>query len=358
MKIVLVIPSLTSGGAERVISVLANTWSNLYDITLIVWNNDIQFYKINDKITIYDLKFKYNNKIEKIYQEISVLYKMRKIIKNISPTFVLSFLTHCNISVLLSTLFLKNNVIISERNSPEIIKLQLSKSKIFLRKLLYPYAKGIIVQSNLAKNFIKKEFQNSRVISLQNPIKDFNYIVNKNIIKEKIILNIGRLTEQKGQHNLIKIFSQLNLKDWKLIILGEGKLRQSLEEQVQKLKLTENIFLPGEVKNVDEYILKSSIFAFTSNFEGFPNALAESMSLGLTPISYDCNTGPSELIKNNYNGYLIELNNEKEFLMKLKQLTMNESLRKTFSKNAIKVRENLSCEVIANEYLKFAIGEK
>lgn len=353
MKIVLIIPTLSSGGAERVISLLANEWAkNNNDVYLIAWNAEKPFYEISNDVIVRDLGFKYTGKIDRFMKQTKVLFGIRKQIKQIKPDFVLSFLTINNVLVLLATLHLKQKIYISERNSPEIILQQLSKPYHLLRHLLYTRASGIIVQTKMAKDFILREFPSINAIVIANPIMPAKH---KDIKKQKVILNIGRLTEQKGQKDLIQAFYELSLEDWRLVILGEGSLRTDLEKLVYSLGIFKKVALPGSVQDVQEYLSKATIFAFPSYFEGFPNALAEAMVSGLPVVSYDCKTGPGELIDDGINGYLVPVGDIDKLKEKLLLLIQDEKKRTELSSEALKIADNLSVEKISNKFLNFCI---
>lgn len=356
MNIVVIIPTLGSGGAERVTSILIENWikDNQNNVTLIIWDAKRIFYPIPENVKIIDLNFRYTNKFERIIKQIKVLYNIRQHLKKLNPDFILSFLTQTNIAVLLSNLFLKKNIIISERNSPEAIQKELNMFTRLLRKQLYPKARGIIVQTAISNKLINEEFPKLKSINIYNPIRHIN--ITNNIERENIILNIGRLTKQKGQLDLINAFHKLNLNNWRLIILGEGELRSELEKKITELKLNDKISLLGEVKDISSWLKKSSIFVFPSYHEGFPNALAEAMISGLPVISYNCDTGPSELIINNTNGILVEVGNIEELTNSIKLLIDNKILRKKISEEAVKIKDLLSPKIIADEYLNFCKG--
>lgn len=353
MNIVVIIPTLGSGGAERVTSILLNNWikDKRNSVTLLVWDAQRIFYQLDENIKIVDLSFQYTNKFERITKQIKVLYGIRQYIIKHNPDFILSFLTQTNISVLLATLLLKRNVIISERNSPDAIKKELNCFTRKLRKYLYPKASGIIVQTAIANECIQKEFSNLKSINIYNPISDIkkDYAIKQ----ENIILNVGRLTSQKGQIDLIEAFHKLNLDNWKLVILGEGELRRMLEEKIIELKIEDKVSLLGEVKDISSWLSKSSIFAFPSYHEGFPNALAEAMISGLPVVSYNCDTGPSELIINKKNGFLVEVGNIVELTETIDLLIKYPKLREQISSEAIKIKSLVTPLSISNKYIDF-----
>ena len=354
-NIVIVMPSLTSGGAERVISVLANNWIEKgYKVNLILWNAENKFYAINKNINIIDLNFRYKNRIERLYKQLIVIYSLRQQLKILKPKFVLSFLSLNNIVTLISSLFLNTKIIISERNNPKELSIDLSERLFFVRKFLYKnFADGIICQTELAKELISKEFPKIKISSIPNPIKMPN--TNRKHVEENLLLNIGRLHPQKGQLDLLDIISKLETKNFKLIILGEGPLRSELEIKIKELNLEKNVYLKGAVDNIEEWLSKSSIFVFPSKYEGFPNALAEAMLAGVPSISYDCDTGPKQLINDSVNGFLINLNDKQDFTNKIDLLLNNKELRNRFSSESKKLIHELNEDIISEKYLQFCM---
>ena len=354
-KIVIIMPSLSSGGAERVISILANNWVEKgYDVNLILWNAENRFYTINKNINVIDLNFRYKNRVERLYKQLIVIYSLRQQLKRLKPKFVLSFLSLNNIVTLISSLFLDTKIIISERNNPKELNIDLSKKLFFIRRFLYKnFANAIVCQTELAKELISKEFPKIRISSIPNPIKMTN--IDRNSVEENLLLNIGRLHPQKGQLDLLDIVSKLKTKNFKLIILGEGDLRNELEIKIKKLNLERNVFLKGAVDNINEWLSKSSIFVFSSKYEGFPNALAEAMIAGVPSISYDCDTGPKELIKDSINGFLINLDDKQNFTNKINLLLSDKELRNKFSTESKKLIHELNEDIISEKYLNFCM---
>ena len=152
----------------------------------------------------------------------------------------------------------------------------------------------------------------------------------------KIILSVGRLTYQKGFDILVDV-ADLFLKkypDWKWIVLGEGEDRQMLEEKTKKKGLEKQLLFPGNVSNVDEYYSKAAMFVMTSRFEGLPMTLLETKPYKLPIVSFDCKTGPKELIQNCINGYLVEENEIHKMMSCICKLIENRNDRIKFSESS------------------------
>ena len=349
MKILLVIPTIKQGGAERVITELANQWSlDNHEVHLILLAEADHFYKLDKRITVHQLGFKNLGKIQKVIAETKVFFKLRNLFKSERPDFVLSFMDKYNVLTILASRFLPIKIFISDRSNPNK---KISAFLYLLKKGTYKFADGIIAQTSLAKDIIYKNFYNRNIKTIPNPIKQV--MLYHEIKRENIIINVGRMVPEKGQKYLIEAFSKLRNSDWNLVILGDGPLRNDLEVQVNQFGLGDRIIMPGAVNDVDEWLAKASIFAFPSVSEGFPNALVEAMAAGLPVVSFDCDAGPRDIILDSINGFLVK-NKDMNQLTKILQLLISDPrLRQKIGNQAKDISTKLDINLIANEYLEF-----
>ncbi len=355
-KLFLIIPTLKQGGAERVMSELANSFVQnrcITEVHLVLLAKSDDFYEVDKKVIIHRLGFENTGRIEKILSEFKTLLRLRKLYKKHRPDAVLSFMEKYNAFTIIASSFLGLRVFVSDRSNPNK---KISSNLKLLKRLTYKHASGIIAQTSLAKEVLFETTKNSNIRVIHNPLKQIKPL--PSIQKEKIILNAGRMVEEKGQKYLIEAFSKLKANDWKLVILGDGKLRPELEKQISKLNLTHKVLLPGTVQNIDEWMARSSIFAFPSISEGFPNALVEAMAFGLPCVSFNCDAGPSDLINNNKNGYLIGTKDVAALASKLNELCSNEELRTQLGNEAKKISTKLDAQKITQEYLAFFKQQK
>ncbi|MGD8779532.1 MAG: glycosyltransferase [Ignavibacteria bacterium] len=355
IKIALVVPSLHAGGMERVMSELANYFTNFerLEIHLVLFGRSpILFYTVPQNVIVHKHNYLFNNKL-RFWEAIKRLLFIRNVIKKINPNTILSFGTQWNNFVLLALLNTKFPIYVSDRGSP-IREYKFPHES--LRKILYKHAAGIIVQTQKAFDILKAKNNKYNIKVIGNPI---NLISDKSYYRDKTILSVGRLIDSKHHDRLIKIFSKLKNTDWKLVIVGGDGLKQNnsimLQKLIKKLKLEDKIELVGEKKDVSKYYLTSRIFAFTSSVEGFPNVIGEALSAGLPSIAYDCIAGPSEMLKSGYNGFLIPVFDDDLFLEKLQLLMYNDTLRNEMSTNATKSIKNFSKEKIGQQFLEFIL---
>ena len=141
---------------------------------------------------------------------------------------------------------------------------------------------------------------------------------------------LGRFIPSKHQQQLIRYFAAIRPVGWRLIFLGEGAGLEEAKRVAQECGVENNVVFAGVIENIDDYYLKSKIFAFTSTSEGFPNALGEAMAGGCACMSFDCEAGPSELIEDGVNGFLIKEMDHQTYQEKLSILIQNKDLRRTF----------------------------
>jgi GalNAc-alpha-(1->4)-GalNAc-alpha-(1->3)-diNAcBac-PP-undecaprenol alpha-1,4-N-acetyl-D-galactosaminyltransferase len=343
-KIAFLIPSLGAGGAERVVVSLANKFADKYEVFLLVFTKTETVYIIEKSVNIIYLKEKDSPSfsiIDAIKSNIIYVKKILKTVKKNKIAILIGFTTSVNILTIISSKILNKPHLISERNNPEVYV-----PNVFwkvLRNLSYPTANQLIVQTDLIKGFYQSFIKENKINIIPNPVDEI--LLSKRaeyLERENIILNVGRLDENKNQMLLIEVFSNLNLDNWKLVIVGDGILRDVYRKLVKNLNIEQKVEFVGNVQNVWDYYNQAKIFAFTSNSEGFPNALLEAMSFGLPCISTDCPSGPSEIIKDNENGYLIEVNNREQLGDKLSILMNNPEICNQFSQNAITSTQKFS----------------
>lgn len=352
----LVIPSLQPGGMERVMSELADYFSykkNLRVDLVLYGKNTKVFYEIPDLVNVHLPKVKFNDSF-RLLSSVRRLIFLRVTIKKINPDSILSFGEYWNSFVLLSLLGLSYPVFISDRCSP--VK-RFDSFHSLLRKWLYPKAKGIIAQTEKARKIYLEQFKHPNIKVIGNPIREVSLISDNP--RENIILTVGRLIRSKNHDKLIRLFSAINLPGWTLIIVGDDALKQNhmvrLKALIKELNAENKVIMAGNQAEVEHYYLKSKIFAFTSDSEGFPNVIGEAQSYGLPVIAFDCIAGPADLVINNTNGFLIPLNDYDLFQEKLTMLMNNEELRKQFGTNAKESIKKFSAKDIGDQFCRFIL---
>lgn len=337
---------------ERVMSELSMFFSSKRDIDvyLIILGKGEQFYKLTKRVKIIEPSFIFNNKF-RLFFTFKTIFFLRNSIKKINPDAVLSFGEMYNSFVIIGTLNLNTKIFVSDRSKPNKRWGFLHEK---LRKILYKKANGIIAQTSYAKSFLYNETKHTNIEIIPNPVRSNVF---KKIKKQKVLLNVGRLIYSKRVDILLNIFSQLkNNDEWNLWIIGDGPEREFLENLSRKLNINSKVKFWGKQKNVGSFYAQAEIFTFTSISEGFPNAILEAMNMGLPCISFDCIAGPSDIIKDGYNGFLIPELSIKKYRARLEELIMDNNLRATLGYNAKVDSMKYNINKIGDKYLKFMLS--
>jgi glycosyltransferase involved in cell wall biosynthesis len=164
----------------------------------------------------------------------------------------------------------------------------------------------------------------------------------------RTVIAAGRLTRQKAFSFLIEAFVQVAERhpDWQLQICGDGPRREHLEQVIDKLDAGANVTLAGRVLEMNSTMAEASIFALSSRFEGFPMVLLEAMSIGLPVVSFDCPTGPREIVESGRNGLLVPEQDVDALAAALIQMIEDEELRRRCAQGALETAERYSLDVI------------
>ena len=359
MKILFCVGTLSNGGAERVICTLANNFAKKNNIKIVSITKTNIAYELDRNIDVDFIDNEYfDNRLPKkrrIRKNIKRLIKLKKTIKEFKPDIIISFMVEPSFLVLMLKKSLKIPTIISVRNDPKVE--YSSRLYNILMKKLYPKADGIVFQTNDAMEYFDNIVKTSKIV-IPNPIKNEFICDSYKGKRRNIIVNVGRLQEQKNQEVLIKAFSMLGEKydEYKLIIYGNGILENKLNDLIKELKLENRVILAGTTTNIKKEIQDASLFVLSSRYEGMPNALMEAMALGLPVISTDCPCGgPRFLIENNKNGILVKNEDVNELTSAIKKVLDSKKLADTLGKNASKIKNYLAEEIICDKWMKYIL---
>lgn len=353
-KIAIILPKLTTGGTERTAAELANYLSGEgLDVTIVLMFKEEIFFKVDKNVKIAE-PLDIRKSVGKFLYIPYLLFFLRKNVKQNQYDSVLC-LGYILLS-LLATIGLSSRVIISGRSSPNRIRFPrnpfANTIHKFSHKLVSGRVDGIIAQTNYAKEVYQKKY-NCPIQVIPNFLREIKEYDHE---RENQIITLGRCSYEKGQHFLIEAFSKLNAPNWKLVIVGDGPLLGKLKNQANELNITEQVEFSGFQKEVDFYLSQAKVFGFTSIIEGYPNALIEGMANGLVPVSFDCSAGPSDIINDGENGFLVPVGDVGMFAEKLQLLINDDNLIIRMSEKAKKIKETNDLDFIANNYKNFLLN--
>ncbi len=254
----------------------------------------------------------------------------------------------CFASIL--SLFIKNKVVISERNSPS----HYPESRLYrkFRNICFTFADVCIFQTEEAKEYFSRNVQKKGVI-IPNPVNDTIPVFN-NIRREKKIVSTGRLRLQKNFPLLIKSFAKFcqYFDNYTLEIYGNGPLKDDLLELINQLGLSEKIILYDFCDDIFPIIAGASMFVMSSNYEGISNSMLEALAIGTPTICTDCPVGGARaMIENNVNGILVPVGDVDALADAMCRVAGDPAFAETLGSNGQKIREKYPIEKIAQQWI-------
>ena len=346
-RILFINSSLGNGGSERVMTLLANEFSQRnYQVDMLIENNVKESYPLDENIN--RIFFDSHNACGFKYV-FSWVKKIRRTMKAGSYNVVISFMMRNNVLALLANIGLKNQIIVSERCDPRRIE---DYGILFKagERLLYPLAKKIVLQTEEVKNYYGKSIRKNATV-IPNPINQFIQCEADKKRRRTVFVAVGRLHEQKNYPMLLRAFSLFSkeIEGYTLEIFGQGPLLEKLQSLCHELNIEDKVLFKGYVNNVHEYMRTATAFVMTSNYEGISNAMLESLGMGLPTICTDCPVGGARMmIKPNINGILIPVGNEEACASAMLKVVRDEEFAAKLCREAVKIRNEYSISTIAD----------
>lgn len=353
MNIVLISSNITNaGGTERIGIGLANELINsgASSVTIIsFFGSNTPFFDVDKRIRIITL---FQREVSLFILFPKLILKLRRIFKKYPERSIILNIGAllCPFSIVANVGLSHLNVVWEHFNVSLIFK---SSKERFARYMASKYADAIVTLTCKDKEMYLANFACKPKVSAIPNFLTFDITSNFHLNSNKVALAVGRLTEQKAFDRLIKIWSKLpaHLQDWRLDIVGDGEDEAVLNGLIADLKL-KNVHLIKTTSTIEDHYERASIYLMTSRWEGLPMVLIEAQSYGLPIISYDCLTGPRDVVRNGSNGYLIPDDNEEEFVSKLIHTIEDDGVREKFSITAKKDSKRFNKIAVMESWLK------
>ncbi|MBS1362149.1 MAG: glycosyltransferase [Acidaminococcaceae bacterium] len=357
MKCLFVAPGMLFGGAERVMSILANEWgkNNVETMILVTETEAISKYHLSNKITMNSC---FEEKKRAKIPHLVIIKRVREICKKWQPDVVISFYNDLCALTAVAITGLNIPLIYSERNDPNRTN-QRQVDRLY-RKIVEHMASKIVFQTTGAQRCYSKRVQEKSTVIL-NPVNTNGFPIHDFLHEKLEIVSVGRLEAQKNQKLLIGAFDLIasDFPEYQLTIYGEGSLRKELEEYIKAKGLQERVFLPGNKNNIQEHIKDASLFVLSSDYEGIPNALIEAMAIGLPCVSTDCSPGGArELIEDGVNGLITPCGDANKLSDAMRMLLSNKAYAKACGIEALKIREKTDVRKISEDWLGYMLEVK
>lgn len=336
------------GGGERVASNMANYFTSVLniDVSIICLSSEKNkaIFPLNEKIVIQFIGINDDRFFTKYFNRLKAILKLKAFFKKNDYDIIIGIGTYPNILLAITGARNKMKIIGCEHNSFTSVSFLWSK----LRVVFYPKLESVV--SLTQKDLSKLSALNNNVWVIPNSnsmlVKEYSKL------NKKQILSIGRFSYQKGYDLMIEVihkFCEIE-KGWTFKIIGDGPLRNKIEKQIKKRGLSNWVKIFPPTTDIFPEYLSSSVFLLTSRYEGLPMVLLEAQALGLPMISFNCDTGPSDIITHGIDGYLIDCFQIDEMVNALLDLTSDHLRLKSFSSKAIENSKKFSDKIIYEKW--------
>ncbi len=273
---------------------------------------------------------------------------LRQEIRASQPDVVISFIHRMNMLTLLAGSGLRVPVLVSERS--DVRKHRIGPFWSTLRRLLYPKAHAVVVQSDAMRRWAEMIVRKDRVYIIPNPVAPPAASLADTVSSPPgpWVVAMGRLGFEKGFDLLLRAFEKCAAEhpDWSLVILGEGEERGRLTELATKLEIEDRVRMPGVVREPVAVLRGAGMFVLPSRYEGFPNALLEAMACGTPVVSFDCPSGPAEIVRDGVDGVLVSPEDVDELALAMRRMMSDESERERLASRAPEVLQRFGVEKV------------
>ncbi len=359
MRVTLTISAITSGGAERVMVLLAKGLSQRgHTVTLVsLSSHSSDFYSLPPTIQRIGLNVQQKalTPLHGLWNTIRRLLLLRRVILSTHPQVVISFMDEMNILTTLALWQTKCPVIATEHCNPKIFPCRQPWET--LRRVVYPHIQKLVsVSQDVDREFAWIQNNNRTVIPnpfllIPESLSQLRYPDGVNPDK-KWIITMGRLIPEKGFDLLLTAFQKIApyYVDWQLLILGEGQLKDELETLVVQLGLSNQVVLTGAIRDPFPLLKCAEFFVMSSRSEGFPMALGEALACGLPAIAMDCSSGVREILRDGIDGILVPNQDVTALSAAMTHLMSDEVVRNNLASRAPEVIERFSLDQIMKQW--------
>jgi glycosyltransferase involved in cell wall biosynthesis len=361
-RITTVIGSLGSGGAERnLVRLSAALADRGWSVSLVTTDPAVEdFYQL--PASVIRVRAEPDAHLScrwlDVQKQSRRLAALRTCLRQTNPDLVISFLDTVNVSVLLALWRARIPVVVSERIDPRSHSVGIRWA--LLRRLTYPRAARVVVLTKNVAAWASRQWPPWQVESIPNPVFGFGAIASAVRPRgaTRTILGLGRLSQQKGFDLLIRAFAMLaaDFPGWEIQIAGAGPERDTLLRLARSLGIGDRVKLIGVVRDTAAALEACDLFVLPSRYEGFPNALSEAMSVGLPVISFDCPSGPSELIRHDVDGLLVPPRDIVALAGALRRLMADPEERARLAARAPEVVRRFDAESVFDQWQRLVVG--
>jgi glycosyltransferase involved in cell wall biosynthesis len=356
VRICCLVSSLEAGGAERVMTLLANAWAERgREVALVTLaGSDAEVYRLSPRVQriALGLEVPSRSPLQAVRANIRKVLGLRRAVRLVAPDVVISFVTKLNVLAILACTGLGVPVVVSERSHPDWDRI--GRVWSLLRWITYPLADALVVQSRAVREWADHRFSTARTHVIPNPVTIVSPQEEPGAGRERrpIVLAVGRLAPEKGFDLLIRAFASVakTHPEWSLVIVGAGPEASALRQLARDLLQEGRVIFPGLVRDVEPYYRQAGLFVLSSRYEGFPNALMEAMAFGCPVIATASPGGTTEIVRDGLDGILVPPDELSPLVQEMYRLMSNASERARLGAHAVDVRVRFGLDGVLNHW--------
>jgi GalNAc-alpha-(1->4)-GalNAc-alpha-(1->3)-diNAcBac-PP-undecaprenol alpha-1,4-N-acetyl-D-galactosaminyltransferase len=351
-RLTIVIHSLTGGGSEHAAAAMASHWAEAGGDVGLLTLDSIENDRIEVSTKVKRVGLGVMGDSNGIWAAIKAnrwrVQTLRDALVNSAPDRVISLTDRTNVLTLLAARGTNIPIVVSER--VDVRHHRIGRVWEWLRKRTYPRTCAIVVQTEGIASAVQSFVRSVPIHVIPNSVVQVpNEIANQTLDLSSArnwFVAVGRLVDQKGFDRLIAAFADVSpaCPDWNLVIVGDGPERTRLSDTISQHGLEDRVLLPGWIESPWPSFPESSVAVLPSRYEGFPNVLLEAMSRGLAPIAFNCESGPSEIIRPNVDGLLVDEGDIAGLSAAMQSLANDSALRASLAASATSVNDRFSPE--------------
>jgi len=354
MNIVMAISSLGCGGAERALSILSEQFQRQgHRITVVTLASSRKdFFALAPGISRIELDMQRpsSGAFNAVSNNVARCAALRRVYRQEKPDVVVAFMSKPGILGTLASIGTGIPVIIAEHNDPRQQKLGFFWRSI--QKIAYRYADELVFLTEELASYAKERYGREEVVVIPNPVVAPEFGEPEINLPGRFIAGMGRLVGLKGFDRLIKAYAKLDRQDVMLVILGDGPDRIALSKLADDLGVGSRVILPGNVRSPQSILRCAELYVLPSRTEAFPMALVEAMACSTAPVSFDCQSGPAEIISDGDNGVLVPEGDIDALAEAMAVLLCDQKLRQHIARNAGMVVSRFDVGAVTNRWME------
>ena len=354
MRLTLVVSSLGPGGAERVVATLASAWARRgHTVTLLTLDDGAvpPFYRLDSAIRHVPLAVTAVSRgpIQGLTRNLGRIRVLRRAIRGSRPDAVLSFTDTTNVLALCATRLTRWPVVASEHSDPERHPLPVAWKRLML--VSYRWAAALVTPNAETREWFPPALR-ARTRVIPNPIPGVPAPSREGERRGRLVVSIGRLSEEKGHDRLLEAFARIAPAHpgWRLLIAGEGALRAELEALRDRLGLRERVDLPGLVSDVSRLLARADLYVLASRREVFPMALCEAMASGVPAVAMEYRASVREIVRDGVDGVVVPSGDVPALAAAMARLMSEAGERRRLGARAAEVVERYGVERVLGQW--------